>query len=474
MPSLLPRRFRGARIPLALTTLCAIAGAAPATWAAPCDPNSSIIYSPAQNTFGTVLFEDSWPSKGDLDFNDEVTAYNYEFQRDSSGNVVTIKATFSILAAGALNHNDLFLHLPTPRTLGSPTIVDQFGHVIAPIASETELVFPILADTRSAFGAAAGAFVNTDPTAAGTTGINLSFTISFASGVPLATAQQPFDLFIARTGNFGWQIHLPQYAGTNAMNTSRFNTVDDASTPGRHFVTSAGLPFGLVIPDQILWPKEFTQISAVYPDISIFAASGGAAATDWYTSTVNTSNAYTTGAGNQAPPSPQMTGADLSCTTISYASSSLICQVGTACSLAAPTHSGGATTFSISPALPGGLTFNTSTGAISGTPGATSPSGSYTVTGINGAGAATAVLTVEIDAAPAGNTFAPSLAMGSGDACAILNGNVYCWGQNYYGALGNGGPASATPTQVAGLPGPAQSVSLGYYSSCAVVNGAAW
>ncbi len=80
-----------------------------------CAPSSSIIYSPAQGTFGTVLFEDSRPQDGDLDFNDQFVAYSYQFLRDANGNVVTMKADFSVLAAGATYQNGLNLHLPLLR-----------------------------------------------------------------------------------------------------------------------------------------------------------------------------------------------------------------------------------------------------------------------------------------------------------------------------------------------------------------------
>ena len=57
--------------------------------------------------------------------------------------------------------------------------------------------------------------------------------------------------------------------------------------------------------------------------------------------------------------------------------------------------------WSISPALPAGLSFDTVTGTISGTPTAVSPSGTYTVTATNAGGSGTATLTIEVnDVAP--------------------------------------------------------------------------
>ena len=48
--------------------------------------------------------------------------------------------------------------------------------------------------------------------------------VSRVSPVSLDMAAAPFDLFIARTGKIGHQIHLSQSAGTASMNTALFNT----------------------------------------------------------------------------------------------------------------------------------------------------------------------------------------------------------------------------------------------------------
>ncbi|NBR97430.1 MAG: hypothetical protein EBS60_07430, partial [Verrucomicrobia bacterium] len=57
-----------------------------------------------------------------------------------------------------------------------------------------------------------------------------------------------------------------------------------------------------------------------------------------------------------------------------------------------------------SPALPFGLSLDTSSGVISGTPSAAASSADYTVTATNGTGSTTATVTIEVSA-PAGSTF---------------------------------------------------------------------
>ena len=67
---------------------------------------------------------------------------------------------------------------------------------------------------------------------------------------------------------------------------------------------------------------------------------------------------------------------------------------------------GGATSFSVSPALPSGLTLNPSTGIISGTPTAVAGQAIYALTAANPSGAATAALTITVqDVAPTGLSY---------------------------------------------------------------------
>src|SRR5207244_12235759 len=61
-----------------------------------------------------------------------------------------------------------------------------------------------------------------------------------------------------------------------------------------------------------------------------------------------------------------------------------------------PVATGTVTSFSVSPALPAGLSFSTSNGAITGTGTAASPQTTYTVTATNQGGSNTATLTLAL------------------------------------------------------------------------------
>ncbi len=60
--------------------------------------------------------------------------------------------------------------------------------------------------------------------------------------------------------------------------------------------------------------------------------------------------------------------------------------------------------------------------------------------------------------------------------CAIMGGDVWCWGMGSFGRLGNGlTDNQSSPVRVVGLPGPAVALALGHDHSCAVLaDGDAW
>lgn len=88
-------------------------------------------------------------------------------------------------------------------------------------------------------------------------------------------------------------------------------------------------------------------------------------------------------------------------TGLSY-SSPVTLNAGTASTTLSPTVTGAVKSYSVSPALPAGLTLDTNTGAISGTPTTGSPATSYTITASNSAGSTTFSLQLAVSAGPQG------------------------------------------------------------------------
>jgi hypothetical protein len=82
--------------------------------------------------------------------------------------------------------------------------------------------------------------------------------------------------------------------------------------------------------------------------------------------------------------------------SLSYPSSTFSFTAGIAITSLSPTVTGTATGYSVSPALPSGLSLNTTSGVISGTPNNSGASGNYTITASNSGGSTTTILTIAV------------------------------------------------------------------------------
>ena len=117
--------------------------------------------------------------------------------------------------------------------------------------------------------------------------------------------------------------------------------------------------------------------------------------------------------------------------------------------------------------LPTGLSFNTGTGVLSGTPSVLNPGAEYTVAGTYKNNQGQQVFTIIVGEAV---LQVVQVAAGSTHTCAVtITGGLKCWGRNNNGQLGNNSTTtSPVPVAVSGLSSGIARVAVGENHTCAV------
>ncbi len=291
-------------------------GVADANDAFPCDASAAAVaFSPSENDAGLLVFEDWWPRRGDLDFNDIALSYHYRVRLDAAGRAVGLRATYHVRALGGSIDHGFGLHLPVPRGAVSSVTravatrgadgawIEGPSTPLTVSPADAELTVAISSNMRELFGDDVEQ-INARTDLDRRVGPPITVDVTFSTPQVLALGQAPFDLYIFHTAAPSHELHRSIYPGTAAMDTALFGSQDDRSHEGFWFTDYLGLPAVLTLPSNADYPAEAVEISQLYPRIVDFARSAGQQAADFYTTPV-TSAAYADAQGLGAPePTP--------------------------------------------------------------------------------------------------------------------------------------------------------------------------
>ena len=260
----------------------------------PNDPSKSFNnYYPSKENFGSLAFEDLWPSQGDYDFNDMVVDYNFNQITNGQNKVVQIVLRAKLTAMGGYFQNGLGIQLPVaPNLIASVTGTNIKGSYIVQNSNGTEAgqskATIIVFDNGFNLlpfpgGTAVG--VNTTPGAVYVAPRELTVTINLATPVALSTmGLPPYNPFMIKDGKRGYEVHLIDNPPTDLADASILGSSDDDSNPaaGRYYVTQNNLPFALDVSSHFDYPVEKTQITEAYLKFVPWGESSGVQYFDWF------------------------------------------------------------------------------------------------------------------------------------------------------------------------------------------------
>ncbi|MEQ1799082.1 MAG: LruC domain-containing protein [Lacibacter sp.] len=268
----------------------------------PTDPTKAYInYFPAENTYGTLAFEDNWPYMGDYDFNDLVIKYRYEIINNAANKTVELNAKFATVAAGAKMKNGFAVEFPFAASKVKNVTGTRINGSITSFAANGcesgstkaifmafDDVFPVM-QTNGMFNTfMAQSFIKPD---------TINMKMSFTS--PLTAAElgvAPFNPFLIANQTRGREVHLAGYTPTVKATTSLLGTGHDNTKPAQniYYKTISNLPFALAFVEDFNYPVELKTIHLSYTTFIDWAKSGATTNKDWYKNTqfMNMSNIY--------------------------------------------------------------------------------------------------------------------------------------------------------------------------------------
>nr|MBI1232506.1 LruC domain-containing protein [Cytophagales bacterium] len=244
-------------------------------------------YSPGQYTFGTLMFEDLWPSFGDYDMNDLVVDYQVNEISNANNQIKDVAFTAVIRATGAGMKNGFGVQLPIPantvatvrghrHTTGTISVREngvEDGQRLATIivADDVNYRLPVMAN------------VSGEKTHSGED--TLRVTVTFNQALRKAELGfAPYNPFLIINQDRRREIHLMNQPPTDLVDRSLFGTANDYTNPiaGRFYTSEQGLNWALHTPISISHTQERVDFTKGYKKFAAWARSGGFEYTDWY------------------------------------------------------------------------------------------------------------------------------------------------------------------------------------------------
>ena len=247
-------------------------------------------YYPAKSTYGTLVFEDLWPAKGDYDFNDLVVDYNYKIVTSSTNKVVDMNPEFKVKAIGAGYMNGLGISFPVAPSLIQSVTGGNYTHGIisrnpnGTEAGQTDAVIIAFDDAYSVLQAG-GLYINTLPGGTRVDPKSVNLQIRFAQPVLLSDlGAPPYNPFLIVNKVRGKEIHLIGGKPSALADPSYFGTLDDNTSLSsqRYYVSTKNLPWAMDFSQAFNYTSEKIPVIQGYNYMQYWAENSGSLYKDWF------------------------------------------------------------------------------------------------------------------------------------------------------------------------------------------------
>lgn len=246
-------------------------GIADSNDAFPQDPNMAfVLYSPNDSAYGTIAFEDLWPSYGDYDFNDVALNYQTVAYLNADNLVVQLDINTYVKANGASQTNAIGIQL---EDLSSSQIRSVQGTVytknyisLNPNGTEANQNRAVIILTDNAAN-----FTNEN-------------VVKIILEEPVSTdvlGAAPFNPFIIHKEMREKEVHLP-FKNPTSLALDLGLTSGNNNDPNINYLSESGYPWAISIIHDFDVPKENIKIYDAYNFFVEWASSGGQHYNDWY------------------------------------------------------------------------------------------------------------------------------------------------------------------------------------------------
>ncbi len=241
----------------------------------PDDPDKAMTsYTPSIFGWGSYSFEDLWPYKGDYDFNDLVLNYRYTNIENADGLLVETDLHLKIKNIGGSYRNGFGIQL---ENLDESVIQSVTGYNLTEGIVNLNSKGLEEGQSKPTIIVFDNAWANTINNGE----MNIVITYTSPISPDLLNDVNPF-IFI--DGNRGREIHMSNKQPTDLADRSLLHSAEDVSdsTLNLYYKNKNGLPWGINIIHDFVYPREKQSIDKGYPFFVSWASSDGKNYPDWY------------------------------------------------------------------------------------------------------------------------------------------------------------------------------------------------